>query len=99
MIETSVVEWSRQVEVFLNADSSKSIRDGMNPGPMTEIDFWKSRFSILSDIHTQVIILFYFKLYKILIFLTLEKKLYCSIQKFDFFQKVIFTPEKKLHYK
>jgi hypothetical protein len=54
MIETSVVEWSRQVEAFLNTDSSKPILDGLNSGPMTEIEYWKSRVSILNNIFTQV---------------------------------------------
>ena len=56
LIETSVIEWNRQVHVFLSTDSSKPIRDGLNPGPMTEIDFWKCRVTVLTDIYTQVVI-------------------------------------------
>ena len=54
LIESVVIDWTHQVDAFLKQDSSQAIQEGLNPGPMVEIDFWQTRSSNLADIHEQV---------------------------------------------
>lgn len=42
-IESAVIQWSRQVQVVLNKDSSQPLFQGENPTPWVELEFWKSR--------------------------------------------------------
>jgi dynein heavy chain len=54
-IETVVIDWSHQIEEVLKKDSSQPILDGLNPGPLVEIEFWKAKTSNLENIYEQVI--------------------------------------------
>lgn len=42
-IESAVIQWSRQVQVVLNKESSQPLFQGENPTPWVELEFWKSR--------------------------------------------------------
>lgn len=54
LIESVVIDWTHQVDAFLRKDSSQPIIEGLNPGPMVEIEFWQTRASNLEDIYKQV---------------------------------------------
>ncbi len=54
-IETVVIDWSHQIEEVLKKDSSQPILDGLSPGPLVEIEFWKAKTSNLENIYEQVI--------------------------------------------
>ena len=54
LIESVVIDWSHQVHAFLSKDSSQPILEGLDPGPLVEIEFWKARTSNLEDIYSQV---------------------------------------------
>jgi dynein heavy chain, axonemal len=54
-IETVVIDWSHQIEEVLKKDSSQPILDGLNPGPLVEIEFWKAKTANLENIYEQVI--------------------------------------------
>ena len=54
LIESVVIDWTHQVDAFLRQDSSHYILEGLNPGPMAEIEFWTDRASNLEDIYEQV---------------------------------------------
>ena len=53
-IESVVIEWSHQVQNVLKKDSSQALLDGSNPLPGVEIEFWRSRYANLLNIHEQV---------------------------------------------
>ena len=53
-IESVVIEWSHQVQDVLKKDSSQALLEGGNPLPRVEVDFWKSRYTNLQNIHEQV---------------------------------------------
>ena len=45
------------IEDVLKKDSSQPILDGLNPGPLVEIEFWKAKAINLENISEQVRIL------------------------------------------
>ena len=53
-IESVVIEWSHQIHQVLKKESSQPLVDGLNPGPMFEIDFWKTKCTNLENIFEQV---------------------------------------------
>ena len=55
-IESVVIDWSHQIQEVLKKDSSQPILEGLNPGPLVEIEFWKTKTANLENIHDQVII-------------------------------------------
>ena len=42
-IESAVIQWSHQVQLVLNKESSQPLLQGENPTPKVELEFWKSR--------------------------------------------------------
>lgn len=54
-IETVVIDWSHQIHQVLKKDSSQPLLEGLNPGPMVEIEFWKAKCTNLENIVEQVI--------------------------------------------
>ena len=56
-IETVVIDWCHQVRDVLKKTSAQALLDGNNPGPTTEIDFWKARWDDLESIVEQVCVL------------------------------------------
>lgn len=54
-IESVVIEWSHQVQDVLKKDSSQALLDGGSPLPAVEVEFWRSRYANLLNIHEQVI--------------------------------------------
>ena len=55
-IESVVIDWTHQIQEVLKKDSSQPILDGLNPGPLVEIEFWKAKCTNLENIYDQVII-------------------------------------------
>ncbi|XP_054565087.1 dynein axonemal heavy chain 9 [Eptesicus fuscus] len=53
-IESAVIQWSRQVQVVLNKESSQPLFQGENPTPWVELEFWKSRSEDLEYIYDQL---------------------------------------------
>jgi hypothetical protein len=53
-IESVVIEWSHQVQDVLKKDSAQALLDGGSPLPSVEVEFWRSRYSNLQNIHEQV---------------------------------------------
>jgi dynein heavy chain len=54
-IESVVIDWSHQIQEVLKKDSSQPLLDGLNPGPLVEIEFWKAKCTNLENIYDQVI--------------------------------------------
>ncbi|XP_030610318.1 dynein axonemal heavy chain 9 isoform X3 [Archocentrus centrarchus] len=53
-LESAVIEWSHQIRTILKKDSSEALLEGRNPTPHTELLFWKSRYTDLKCIHSQL---------------------------------------------
>lgn len=51
-----VIDWSHQIQEVLKKDSSQPLLEGLNPGPLVEIEFWKAKSTNLENIYDQVII-------------------------------------------
>jgi dynein heavy chain len=64
-IESVIIEWSHQVQDVLKKDSSQALLEGGSPLPGVEVEFWRSRYTNLLNIHEQVTLkcfFFYVKL-------------------------------------
>jgi dynein heavy chain, axonemal len=59
-IETVVIDWTHQIHQVLKKDSSQPLIEGLNPGPMVEIEFWKAKCLNLENIVDQVKSLVFF---------------------------------------
>jgi dynein heavy chain, axonemal len=53
-VESVVIDWSHQIQEVLKKDSSQPILDGLNPGPLVEVEFWKTKTANLESIYDQV---------------------------------------------
>ena len=53
-IESVVIDWSHQIQEVLKKDSSQPLIEGLNPGPLVEVEFWKAKCSNLENIYDQV---------------------------------------------
>lgn len=53
-IESVVIDWSHQIQEVLKKDSSQPLLEGLNPGPLTEIEFWKAKTANLENIFNQL---------------------------------------------
>ena len=53
-IESVIIEWSHQIQDVLKKDSAQPLLEGLNPGPLVEIEFWKSKAQNLECIYDQV---------------------------------------------
>ncbi|KAM9308794.1 LOW QUALITY PROTEIN: dynein axonemal heavy chain 11 [Gastrophryne carolinensis] len=52
--ESMLIKWSYQVRDVLEDDSSQPLIKGLNPGPSSELDFWKARRDNLAGIYEQL---------------------------------------------
>lgn len=53
-VESMVINWTHLIQKVLKEDSAELILKGLNPGPSTELDFWRSRKNNIENIHDQV---------------------------------------------
>ncbi|XP_053483492.1 dynein axonemal heavy chain 11 isoform X4 [Ictalurus furcatus] len=53
-VESMVINWAHLIQKVLKEDSAELIVKGMNPGPSTELDFWRSRKNNIENIHEQL---------------------------------------------
>ncbi|CAF0714705.1 unnamed protein product [Brachionus calyciflorus] len=53
-IESVVIDWSHQIQEVLKKDSSQPLLEGLNPGPLVEIEFWKAKTVNLENIFDQL---------------------------------------------
>lgn len=54
MVESVVIDWSRQIHDVLKKNSAQPLLEGKNPGPMVEIDFWEARRADLESVVDQL---------------------------------------------
>lgn len=53
-LETAVIDWTHQIQEVIKSDSAAPLEEGLNPGPMVEIDFWQAKSANLSSIYHQL---------------------------------------------
>ncbi|KAI8914343.1 dynein heavy chain and region D6 of dynein motor-domain-containing protein [Gorgonomyces haynaldii] len=53
-LETAVIDWTHQIKEVIKSNSSAPIDEGLNPGPLVEIDFWAAKAANLKSIHQQL---------------------------------------------
>ena len=54
ILESTVITWTRQIKNVLKSDPEAALKDGANPGPLVEIEFWMSRANDLNSILEQL---------------------------------------------
>ena len=52
--EGAVIMWTNQIRDIIKKEPEHEFRNGNNPGPSTEIDFWKKRDEVLKSIQDQI---------------------------------------------
>ncbi|XP_007433956.1 dynein heavy chain 9, axonemal, partial [Python bivittatus] len=53
-IESSVIEWTHQIQNVLKRESSELLLQGKDPHPKMELEFWKNRYEDLQYIYGQL---------------------------------------------
>ena len=53
-LETAVIDWTHQIKDIINSNSAAPLEEGLNPGPIVEIDFWAAKYANLKSIHQQL---------------------------------------------
>eukprot|EP01135_Chromosphaera_perkinsii_P008680 Nk52_evm13s1444 gene=Nk52_evmTU13s1444 len=53
-VESAVIEWTHHIKDVLKSNSLQPLVDGLQPGPLVEIDFWAAKASNLTCIYEQL---------------------------------------------
>ena len=53
-VETAIIDWSHQIRSVLVKSSAQPLLQGLNPGPLVEIDYWKHQVIDLESIVEQM---------------------------------------------
>ncbi|KAJ3180788.1 hypothetical protein HDU85_003867 [Gaertneriomyces sp. JEL0708] len=53
-LESAVIDWTHQIKDVIKSNSAQPLEEGLNPGPMVEIDFWAAKAANLKSIHQQL---------------------------------------------
>ena len=54
VLESAIVTWTRQIKGVLKTDPEAALKEGLNPGPLTELEFWEDKAANLNAIHEQL---------------------------------------------
>ena len=54
VIESSIITWTKQIKNVLKLEPEQALKQGNNPGPLTEIDFWENKAENLNSIKSQL---------------------------------------------
>jgi dynein heavy chain, axonemal len=54
IFENSIITWTKQIRKVLETEPEQALKNGNNPGPLIEIDFWKKKSDNLNSIHNQL---------------------------------------------
>lgn len=53
-VESAIMDWTHQIREVIKSNSDSPLNEGLNPGPMVEIDFWVAKANNLSCIYKQL---------------------------------------------
>jgi dynein heavy chain len=54
VLETAIIHWTKQIKNVLKMDPENALKNGNNPGPLAEIDFWEKQALNLDSIYDQL---------------------------------------------
>jgi len=54
ILESAIVQWSKQIKHVLKQDPENALKNGNNPSPMEELNFWKNKSDNLNSICQQL---------------------------------------------
>jgi dynein heavy chain len=54
VLEGAVITWTKQIRHVLKQDPEMLLKEGKNPEPMAELNFWKNKAANLNSIHSQL---------------------------------------------
>jgi dynein heavy chain len=54
VFESSIITWTKQIKNVLKLEPEQALKQGNNPGPLTEIQFWENKAANLNSIKTQL---------------------------------------------
>ena len=75
LLEGAVITWTKQIKNVLKQDPEMLLKQGMNPTPDIEVEFWKSKAANLNSIFEQ---LQSRRIRRVLKFLDVSKSTYCN---------------------
>ena len=75
VLEGAVITWTKQIKNVLKQDPEMLLKQGMNPTPDIEVEFWKSKATNLNSIFEQ---LQSRRIRRVLKFLDVSKSTYCN---------------------
>ncbi|KAJ3158178.1 hypothetical protein HDU86_003133 [Geranomyces michiganensis] len=53
-VESAVIDWTHQIKEVIKSSSAAPLEEGLNPGPMVEIDFWAAKAANLKSVYQQL---------------------------------------------
>ncbi|KAJ3023806.1 hypothetical protein HKX48_000940 [Thoreauomyces humboldtii] len=53
-VESAVIDWTHQIKEVIKSSSAAPLEEGLNPGPMVEIEFWAAKAANLRSVHLQL---------------------------------------------
>jgi dynein heavy chain len=51
ILEGAIITWTKQIKNVLKQDPESALKAGSDPGPLTELDFWKNKSDNLNSIY------------------------------------------------
>ena len=53
-LESAVIDWTHQIKEVIKSNSAAPLDEGLNPGPLVEIEFWAAKAANLQCIYEQL---------------------------------------------
>ncbi|KAJ1568524.1 hypothetical protein HK096_006203 [Nowakowskiella sp. JEL0078] len=53
-LESAVIDWTHQIKEVIKSNSAAPLDEGLNPGPLVEIEFWAAKAANLQSIYQQL---------------------------------------------
>ena len=50
VFESSIITWTKQIKNVLKLEPEQALKQGNNPGPLVEIEFWENKAANLNSI-------------------------------------------------
>lgn len=54
VFEGSIITWTKQIKNVLKLEPEQALKQGNDPGPMTELEFWRNKAENLNSIYEQL---------------------------------------------
>lgn len=54
IFESSIITWTKQIKNVLKLEPEQALKQGNDPGPLTELEFWEKKANNLNSIYEQL---------------------------------------------